>query len=178
MKVRLLGKIKPKILKRCQVLTHWSGDGVQLSVLYVSGSQKEEWAPGNATRSTSVFSAPELLSPWGHSPHILSLGRLLLYDAVDCSPPGCSVHGTLQARILEWVAVPFSRGSSRPRDRTLISYISCLAGSLLPLVPPGKPLPAQAPTKHGSGREQSVVATLQLLNAISDVEKHVFLFAI
>ena len=103
---------------------------------------------------------------------------LLLYDPVDCSPPGCSVHGTLQARILEWVAVPFSRGSSRPRDRTLISYISCLAGGLLPLGPPGKPLPAQAPTKHGSGREQSVVATLQLLNAISDVEKHVFLFAI
>ena len=35
-----------------------------------------------------------------------------LCDPVDCSPPGSSVHGILQARILEWVAVPFSRGSS------------------------------------------------------------------
>ena len=39
-----------------------------------------------------------------------------LCDPVDCSPPGSSVHGTLQARILEWVAVSFSRGSSPPRD--------------------------------------------------------------
>ena len=37
-------------------------------------------------------------------------------DPVDYSPPGSSVHGTLQARILEWVAIAFSRGSSRPRD--------------------------------------------------------------
>ena len=41
----------------------------------------------------------------------------------DCSPPGPSVHGILQARILEWVAIPFSRGSSRPRDGTSISHI-------------------------------------------------------
>ena len=40
-----------------------------------------------------------------------------------CSLPGFSVHGILQARILEWVAVPFSRGSSRPRDWTLVSHI-------------------------------------------------------
>ena len=36
---------------------------------------------------------------------------------MDCSPPGSSVHGILQVRILEWVAISFSRGSSRPRDR-------------------------------------------------------------
>ena len=39
-----------------------------------------------------------------------------LCDPMDCSPPGSSVHGILQARILEWVAFPFSRGSSQPRD--------------------------------------------------------------
>ena len=44
---------------------------------------------------------------------------------MDCSPPGSSVHGILQARILEWVAISFSRGSSRPRDRT---QVSCIAG--------------------------------------------------
>ena len=41
---------------------------------------------------------------------------LTLQEPMDCSPPGSSVHGILQARILEWVAMPFSRGSSRPRD--------------------------------------------------------------
>ena len=41
-----------------------------------------------------------------------------LCDPVDCSPPGSSVHGILQARILEWVAISFSLGSSQPRDRT------------------------------------------------------------
>ena len=40
---------------------------------------------------------------------------LTLCDLVDCSPPGFSVHEILQARILEWLAVPFSRGSSQPR---------------------------------------------------------------
>ena len=44
-----------------------------------------------------------------------------LCDPTDCSPPGSSVHGILQARILEWVAMPSSRGSSRPRDRTPVS---------------------------------------------------------
>ena len=42
---------------------------------------------------------------------------------MDCSPTGSSVHGTSQARILEWVAIYFSRGSPWPRDRTCISYI-------------------------------------------------------
>ena len=48
-----------------------------------------------------------------------------LCDPVDCSPPRSSVHGVLQARILEWVAISFSSGSSRPRDRT---QVSCIAG--------------------------------------------------
>ena len=50
---------------------------------------------------------------------------LTLCDPIDCSPPGSSVHGILQARILVWVAIFCSRGSSRPRDRT---QVSCVAG--------------------------------------------------
>ena len=46
-------------------------------------------------------------------------------DAMNCSLSGSSVHGVFQARVLEWVAVPFSRGSSRPRDWT---WVSCIAG--------------------------------------------------
>ena len=46
------------------------------------------------------------------------------WQPVDCSPPSSSVHGILQARILEWVAISFSRGSSQPRDRTQASHIA------------------------------------------------------
>ena len=46
---------------------------------------------------------------------------LILCDPIDCRPLGSSVHGSLQARILGWVAIPFSRGSSRPRDQTRVS---------------------------------------------------------
>ena len=46
-------------------------------------------------------------------------------DSTDCSPPGAFVHGIFQARILVWVAISFSRGSSQPRDRT---WVSCTAG--------------------------------------------------
>ena len=64
---------------------------------------------------------------------------LTLCDPMDYSPPGSFVPGILQAKIMEWVAMPSSKGSFRPRDRT---YVSCLlhwqAGSSL-LVPPGKP---------------------------------------
>ena len=49
---------------------------------------------------------------------------LTLCDPMDCSPPGSSLHGILQARILEWVAIPFSRGSSQPRDWTQVSRIA------------------------------------------------------
>ena len=47
-----------------------------------------------------------------------------LCDPMDCSPPGFSVHGILQARILKWVAISFSRGSSQPRDQTQVSRIA------------------------------------------------------
>ena len=49
---------------------------------------------------------------------------LTLCDPMDCSPPGSSIHGILQARILEWVAISFSRGSSQPRDWTQVSSIA------------------------------------------------------
>ena len=50
---------------------------------------------------------------------------------MDYGPPGFSVHGILQARILEWVAMPSSRGSSRPRDWTHVSHVSCIGRQVL-----------------------------------------------
>ena len=69
-----------------------------------------------------------------------------LCEPMDCSPRSSSVHGSLQARIVEWDAMLSSRGSSWPRNRTRVSYISCQfvtclnwqVGSLS-LAPPGKP---------------------------------------
>ena len=68
---------------------------------------------------------------------------------MDCNSQGFSIHGTLQARILEWVAMPSSRGSSWQRDQTHVSYVSCSGRWFfclfvclfvcLPLVWPGKP---------------------------------------
>ena len=55
----------------------------------------------------------------------------VLFDPMDCSKPGSSVHRILLARILEWVAMPSSRGSSPPRDRTYIFDISCIGRQVL-----------------------------------------------
>ena len=55
-------------------------------------------------------------------------------DPIDSSMPCSSVHVILQARILEWVAISFSRGSSIPRDQT---WVSCIVGNSLPSEPPG-----------------------------------------
>ena len=56
---------------------------------------------------------------------------LTLCDPMDCSSPGSFVHGILQARILEWVAIAFSRGSSQPRGRTRVSCVSCIGRPIL-----------------------------------------------
>ena len=81
-----------------------------------------------------------------------------LCDPVDCSPPGSSVHGILQARILEWIAISFSRGSSRPRDWT---QVSCIAGRRFNLWATREALPVNF---HNIFVRQivSVICTLQI----------------
>ena len=61
---------------------------------------------------------------------------LTLYDPMDCSPPGSSVHGISRARLLEWVAISFSWGSSQPKDQTCVSTLAKL---FFTTEPPGKP---------------------------------------
>ena len=69
------------------------------------------WLPGTNFHFAQLFSLEVLIAHLG----------LTFCDTMDCNPPGSSVHGILQARILEWVAIPFSRGSSQPRDWTQVS---------------------------------------------------------
>ena len=76
---------------------------------------------------------------------------LTVYKTMDCSPPGSSVHEILQARILEWIAIPFSRGSSQRRDQTRVSRI---AGRRFTLWAPGN---WGAKRLHGSWRETQLL---------------------
>ena len=64
----------------------------------------------------------------GHAPRsrcVCALSGVQLWDPVEYSPPGSSVHGVSQARVLEWVAISSSRGPSRPRDGTGVSSTRC-----------------------------------------------------
>ena len=74
-------------------------------------------------------------------------------DPMDCSPPGSSVHGILQTRILEWEAIPSSRGSSQPRDQPS-RLLHWQVGSLT-LAPPGKPRIASSFNNSGSDSKES-----------------------
>ena len=71
---------------------------------------------------------------------------LTLCDPTDGSPPGSSVHGILKARILEWAAISFSRGSSQARNGT---QVSCIGRRIVfTTEPPGKPLGALSPKSY------------------------------
>ena len=74
----------------------------------------------------------QVLSFWDNQRHCENKMKLkvlvsqsTLWDPMNCRPPGSSVHGILQARTLEWVVIPFSGGSSQPRDWT---QVSCIEG--------------------------------------------------
>ena len=83
----------------------------------------------------------ELSGPFRCRLHVKSLQWCLtLCHPMDCSPPGLSVYGILQAGILEWVAMPSSRGSSGPRDQTCVLHLLHWQSGSLPLAPAGKPL--------------------------------------
>ena len=80
----------------------WVGDAIQPSLLSTDRSLDDLWTR-LCVCAKSLQSCPTLCDP------------------MDCRPPGSSVYGILQARILEWVAMPSSKGSSQPRDRTHVS---------------------------------------------------------
>ena len=71
------------------------------------------------------LSSPHLSFSFGKVKVLVAQLCPTLWDPMDCSPPGSSVLGILQARILEWVAIPFFRGSSRPRDQ---ARVFCIVG--------------------------------------------------
>ena len=102
---------------------------------------RKEWDMTERLYSTFIITATATLGRGIHSSEYRPCGSpnksgwkvivfvvqlcLTLYDPMDCSLPGSSVCGTLQVRILEWVAISFSTGSSQPKDQT---HVSCIAG--------------------------------------------------
>ena len=85
----------------------------------------------------------------------LAESYLTLCNLMDCSPPGASVHGILQARIpMEWVTMPFSRGSSQPKDWT---YISCFGRQIL----------YHWPTREAHGESYLVIMNVMMWLLIS-----------
>ena len=81
--------------------------------------------PPGGSKLAALHTAPACL----HAKLLQSC--LSLCDPMDHSPPGSSVHGILQARTLEWVAISSSRGSSQPRFQTHVSYVSCIGRWIL-----------------------------------------------
>ena len=103
--------------------------------LKACGRTHTQRSPPSHNATSSSWIKTSLLSP-----HLIlcsvTQSCLTLCDLMDCNPSGSSVHGILQARILEWVAVPFSRGYSQPRDE---HGSPALQADSLPSEPEGKP---------------------------------------
>ena len=119
----------------------WSEISSLLQLNHTSSQRKKRWV---------VFKDQSEI--WKNEPgsvyfflwlHACMCAKLLqsyptLCNPMDCSLPGSSVYGILQARILEWVAKPSSRRSSQSRDPTQVSCLRHQQAGSLPLVPPGK----------------------------------------
>ena len=100
-----------------------------------------KWYMDNILKTYSTFLASETLLPFSRNSFqqlcvcMSSVVQLCptLWDPTDCSRTitGSSVHGIFQARILEWAAISYSRGPSRPKDRTCISWVSCTVRQIL-----------------------------------------------
>ena len=109
----------------CRPCQHWGSCHPQnpnLAVTAEQSSPREKPSPPTPARG-SYRGQREEACVLSHCSRVQ-----LIHDPMDGSPPGSSVHGTFLERILEWVAMPSSRGSSRPRDWT---HISCITGRFL-----------------------------------------------
>ena len=112
-------KVKGKSLSRARLLaTPWTS-AYQASPSM--GFSRQEYWSGVPLPSAKCYLEKHILSMCV----LVAQSCLALCNPMDWGPPGSSVHGILQARILEWVAISFSRGPSRPRDRT---QVSCITG--------------------------------------------------
>ena len=93
--------------------------------------KQAETSPPPDTHTLFCSKTFSVIQDWWSSHSVVSES----YDPMDCSLPGSSVHGISQARILGWVAISFSKGSSLPRD---LIRVSCIGSRFFTTEPPGK----------------------------------------
>ena len=112
-----------------QHLLHWQADSLPLSHLGPSGRVPDTIRACNKVSilgwgMEKGFSEQVTFKQYSEKKEseVAELCRTLC-DPMDCSPSGSSIHGTFQARVLEWGAISLSKGSSQPRDRTWVSWI-------------------------------------------------------
>ena len=119
--------------------TYWVGQKVRSSFPVRCYGNKLSEQPNTINRTiTMLFLFETKLSPGTlHCSAYCCVSHLvmswLVCNPIDCSLPGSSVHGISQVRILEWVAISFSRGSSYPRDQTQVSTTPAFQADYLPL---------------------------------------------
>ena len=146
--IRIVGDWTEGLFKACGCDKQEFQDAWKLPKWVQCACYKGAWVQENMSLNSFASPISYSSSPWVLTKHTdsanrgndlcvphLTCGEALvsqscpsLWDPRHCSPPGSSVHGILQARILEWVGIQFSRGSSRPRDWTLVSCVFCIAG--------------------------------------------------
>ena len=132
-KTQIMGKIEGK-RRRGRGWDGWMASTTQSWVWANSGRQ---WRAGKLGMLQSMAMQRSDMIYWLNNNNIQPLCNFLflwgegevaqlcptLCNPTDCSLPGSSIHGIFQARVLKWVSISFSRGSSQPRDRTQISHI-------------------------------------------------------
>ena len=91
-----------------------------LSICYFDIRAEGDWTEGDWEVTKSVPACPPSICLKTEVIHLCPT----LCDPMDCGLPGSSVHGIFQARVLQWVAISFSRGSSQPRDQTQVYHIA------------------------------------------------------
>ena len=144
-------QVVSRFTKKCSiscdtVLTTWDGGRIKGKYI-VTGNDKFRGRDGASRKGKS-----EALKETG-TLCVCSVARpyLTLCNPVNYHPPGSSVHGIFESRILEWVAIFSCRGSSRPRDRTHVSCISCFGRRILylPLSHLGHSVTKKEDTQNG-----------------------------
>ena len=113
-------------------------DGILYLGMMDTGPRTELWKDGTSLGPWIYLWAAELTNLCVCAQQLQS--SFPFCDHLDCGLLGSSDHGIFLARILEWVAMPSSRGSFRPRDAIHISCVSCVASEFFTAEPPGKPL--------------------------------------
>ena len=119
----------------------WEVPWIEVSgALESMGSQRDRTKQLKNNNSTWLYAyAFILISSWTNGMLLPLQSCPTLCDPMDCSLSGSSIHGIFQARVLEWVAISFSRGSSWPRYQTQVSWGSWPAGAFFTTELPGYP---------------------------------------